>query len=354
MNERLQKLAHSLKTDCAIITNDINRRYLTGMKSSAGAVLIFPEEAYLLVDFRYIEKARETVKDCTVLEMRRLLPLVQELMKKHGAFSISVEAESMTLHQLSLYREGLPDAEFLTDDSLSRTVYDLRTVKTREELSKIKAAQQIAEDALQQLLAMLHTGMTEREIALSLDFNMRKNGAEDLSFETIALTGAHTSMPHGVPDDRPVQEGDFVLMDFGAVVDGYHSDMTRTVCMGHPTEEMAAVYRTVQQAQEAALAQARAGITGHELDYAARSVIRNAGYGEHFGHSLGHGVGMEIHEYPVASENVKKELPEGSVVTVEPGIYLPSKFGVRIEDFVYITKNGCENLTGFTNNLICL
>ncbi len=354
MNERLQKLAHSLKTDCAIITNDINRRYLTGMKSSAGAVLIFSEQAYLLVDFRYIEKARETVKDCTVLEMRRLLPLVRELMEKHGASSISVESESMTLHQLSLYKRGLPDAEFLTDDSLSRAVCDLRTVKTREELSKIKAAQQIAEDALHQLLALLHTGMTEREIALALDFNMRKNGAEDLSFETIALTGAHTSMPHGVPDDRPVQEGDFVLMDFGAVVDGYHSDMTRTVCIGKPTEEMEAVYRTVQQAQEAALAQARAGITGHELDNAARSVIRNAGYGEYFGHSLGHGVGMEIHEYPVASENVEKELPEGSVVTVEPGIYLPSKFGVRIEDFVYITKNGCENLTGFTNNLICL
>lgn len=356
MADRIKRLAAALsgRADCAIVTDDINRRYLTGMKSSAGAVVIFPDEAYLMVDFRYIEKARETVRDCKVLEMHRMIPEIQELLSKHGAHTAAVEARSMTLRRFDLFMAGMPETDFLTDDTLSRILYDLRTVKSPEELLAVRRAQRIAEEALEKLLEMLRPGMTEREIALELDFFMRKNGAEDLSFETIALTGSHTSMPHGVPDDRQVQSGDFVLMDFGAVYDGFHSDMTRTVCLGNPSDEMREVYSVVKSAQESALSAAKAGISGHDLDAAARTIIRNAGYGEYFGHSLGHGVGMEIHEFPVASEHVSDILPEGSIVTVEPGIYLPGKFGVRIEDFVHITKNGCENLTKFTNKLICL
>ena len=196
--------------------------------------------------------------------------------------------------------------------------------------------------------------MTERETALALEYHMKRHGAEDLSFDTIALTGAHTSMPHGVPDDRVIQQGDFVLMDFGAVVDGYHSDMTRTVCVGTPTEEMRNIYHIVRTAQDAALAFARPGITGKALDAAARDIITDAGYGEAFGHSLGHGVGMEIHEYPIASASRDTLLAPGNVVTIEPGIYLPGKFGVRIEDFVCITENGCEDLTSLPNKLICV
>ncbi len=174
---------------------------------------------------------------------------------------------------------------------------------------------------------------------------MLSKGAEALSFDTIALSGANTSMPHGVPSDKPVAAGEFVLMDFGAVWEGYHSDMTRTVCVGEPTEQMRAVYETVLRAQQAGLDCIRAGITGKTADKAARDVIEQAGWGAYFGHSLGHGVGMEIHEQPNAAPRTRTVFRSGMVVTVEPGIYLPGEFGVRIEDFVCVTETGCENLT---------
>lgn len=356
MKERIERLCARLvgKADCALVTDDINRRYLTGMKSSAGYVLVFPEETYLIVDFRYIEKARETIKHCTVLEQEpAVLRQIAELMQRHGAKTCALESMSLTLQRLAIFRK-IKMVEFVTDDTLSQALYDLRTVKTAAEIQKIKAAQQLAETALDRLLQKMHAGMTEREAALELDFCMRRLGAEDLSFETIALTGAHTSMPHGVPDERQICRGDFVLMDFGAVVDGYHSDMTRTVCVGEPTEEMRDVYHIVRTAQNAALAAAKPGMTGKELDAVARDIITDAGYGEAFGHSLGHGVGMEIHEYPVASVNQENVLAPGNVVTIEPGIYLPGKFGVRIEDFVHITPDGCEDITEVPNTLICL
>ncbi len=356
MSTRLQRLAASMTAhcDCSLITDDINRRYLTGMKSSAGTVLCFPAQSYLLIDFRYVEKAKEVVRDAVVIEQENLYEQMAALFDKHNAKRIAVESGSLTLQRLAALQEKFPETEFVTDNALTDALYALRTVKTPEEIGKIKAAQKLAEDALTALLETLHAGMSEREIALFLDFHMRRHGAEDLSFETIALTGSHTSMPHGVPDDRTVQKGDFVLMDFGAVVDGYHSDMTRTVCVGEPTDEMRHVYETVLHAQEAALAAVKAGMSGQALDGIARSVIAEAGYADAFGHSLGHGVGLEIHEYPVASPNAKCLLGAGHVVTVEPGIYLPGKFGVRIEDFVNITENGCENLTKFTKKLICL
>ncbi|MBE6876609.1 MAG: aminopeptidase P family protein [Ruminococcus sp.] len=357
MKERIQNLIKLFqdKADCALITDDINRRYLTGMKSSAGYVLVFPEQSYLLIDFRYIEKARETVKHCQVIEQKgNLFRQFDELFQKHHANTIAVEAQSLTLQRCDNLKNHMKNYEFLTDNTLSQALYDLRTVKSPEEITKIKSAQKIAEDALSALLEKLHAGMTEIQVALELDFYMRSHGAEDLSFETIALTGAHTSMPHGVPDERVIQKGDFVLMDFGAVVDGYHSDMTRTVCVGEPSAEMREVYEIVRTAQDTARAAAKSGISGKELDAFARDVITQAGYGEYFGHSLGHGVGLEIHEFPVASPNRDQLLPAGGVVTIEPGIYLPGKFGVRIEDFVHITKNGCENLTNIPNSLICL
>lgn len=357
MTQRIQNLIKLFqnKADCALITDDINRRYLTGMKSSAGYVLVFPEQSYLLIDFRYIEKARQVVKHCEVIEQKaNIFQQFDELLKKHQAKTIAIEDRSLSVQRCENLKAHLKNYEFLTDDTLSQALYDLRTVKSPEEIQKIKQAQRIAEDALKALLEKLHAGMTEIQVALELDFYMRSHGAEDLSFETIALTGSHTSMPHGVPDDREIQKGDFVLMDFGAVVDGYHSDMTRTVCIGQPSEQMREVYEIVRKAQDTAKAFVKAGISGKALDASAREVIAQAGYGDYFGHSLGHGVGLEIHEFPIATPNREQILPENGVVTVEPGIYLPEKFGVRIEDFVHITKNGCENLTNIPNSLICL
>lgn len=340
--------------DCALITSDINRRYFTGMKSSAGVVAVFRDKAYLLIDFRYIEKAQATVHDAEVIELKKLCPQLRELFEKHGAKSFAIESETLTVRELNAYRHFFTKMTIDDSDALSNAISDMRMVKDAEELACIKKAQEIAEAAFDELLPFIREGVTERSIALELNRLMFEKGAEDLSFETIVLSGANTSMPHGVPSEKKVQRGEFVLMDFGAVYNGYHSDMTRTVCVGEPDEEMRKVYGIVFRAQEAAIEAAKAGITGEYLDAVARSIIEEAGYGDCFGHSLGHGVGLEIHERPNASPNYKLPLSAGTVVTVEPGIYIAGKFGVRIEDFVILTENGCENLTKCAKNLITL
>ena len=352
---RFEKLFERLEgIDCAFITSDVNRRYFTGMKSSAGFVLAFPEKAYLLVDFRYIEKARATVKDAEVIEMQSAFAVMNQLFEKHNVSTLAIESEHMTVRALKTYQHLFPDIKIDDSDALSNAINSLRMEKDSNELECIIKAQEIAEKSLEQLLPMIKPGVTEREIALELDHLMFLNGAEALSFDTIVLSGKNTSMPHGVPSDKKIEQGDFVLMDFGAVCSGYHSDMTRTVCVGEPSDEMKKVYDIVLKAQLAGIEAARPGIKGSELDKISRDIIDEAGYGRCFGHSLGHGVGMDIHEKPNASPNYHLELKEGNVVTVEPGIYIEGKFGVRIEDFVILTENGCENLTKFPKNLISL
>ena len=350
----MQKLP--LETDAALIQSDVNRRYFTGMQSSAGTVLCFRDAAYLLIDFRYIEKAKQCVKECTVIEQHDLQEQIRELLQKHNARTLSVESMTMTLSQFSKLKKSLGSRVQLDcSDTLSRVIYDCRTVKSDEEIEKIRSAQRIAEIAFEDILTFLRPGVSERDVMLRLNQTMMEHGSDGESFPTIALTGTATSMPHGVPSaDRLVQEGDFVLMDYGATVDGYHSDMTRTVCVGQPSEKMQMVYETVYLAQAAALRAAKAGMTGRELDKCARDVIEEAGYGVNFGHSLGHGVGLEIHEYPNASPGSQRALEPGNVVTVEPGIYLPGEFGVRIEDFVVIREDGCENLTKAPKHLMVL
>ena len=223
------------------------------MKSSAGMLLIFKECAYLIIDFRYIEKARNTVKNCTVMEQENLTEQINSLMKKHNAKSLAVESMDMTLSRMSFLEKKFPDIEFIKSDELSNNIYDMRTIKSTEEIEKIHKAQKIAEKAFDEILGFIRPGVTEREIALKLDNCMLENGAEGLSFETIALAGANTSMPHGVPGNYKVKNGDFVLMDFGAVYDGYHSDMTRTVCVGQSSEKMGKIYDIVLKAQLEAL-----------------------------------------------------------------------------------------------------
>ena len=341
--------------DAALITSDVNRRYFTGMKSSAGIVIILHDEAYLIIDFRYIEKAEKTVKNCTVIKQSdNLSKQLSDIFKEHGVKTVAVESMDMTVSRLNMMKGSLTEFEFIDNDDLSRTVYDMRTVKFPDEIEKIAKAQRIAEEAFDKILKFIEPGKTEREISLMLDSYMLQGGAEELSFETIVLTGENTSMPHGVPGNTKIKNGDFVLMDFGAVVDGYHSDMTRTVCVGQPSEKMIKIYNKVLEAQQAAISFVKAGITGEELDNAAREIISSAGWGEYFGHALGHGVGMEIHEYPTVSVRSKTALEENMVVTVEPGIYLPCDFGVRIEDFVVVTEKSCVNLTKCPKNMIIL
>lgn len=353
----LEKLKSRIDTvaDCGIITSDVNRRYFTGMKSSAGTVLVFAEKIYFIIDFRYIEKAQKLLKktEIEVVLQKKIYEQINELLVRHGAKTVAVESDRCTLAQFAEYTKNLK-CDVVSDSRFSDIINSLRMVKTPEQIDKIIGAQRIAEKGFEHMLDFIREGRTESEIQLELDYFMLKNGAEALSFDTIALSGKNTSLPHGVPSDKTVEKGEFVLLDYGAVVDGYHSDMTRTVCVGEPDDEMKKVYDIVLKAQLDSLKSVCAGMKCRELDKIARDVIENAGYGEYFGHSLGHGVGMEIHEAPTASPNSDGTLCENSIVTVEPGIYLPDKFGVRIEDFVVVKQNGCFNMTNAPKNLIVL
>lgn len=351
----LEKLQSRVKetADCAIITDDVNRRYFTSMKSSAGTLVVFPEKSYFIIDFRYIEKARKTITACEVILQGKLYEQINELIERHGAKTVAINADTCTVAELIGYQQRI-NADIKADGKLAEIIRDIRTVKSQADIDKIIKAQRIAEKGFEHMLDFIKVGRTEKEIQLELDYFMLSNGAEALSFDTIALSGKNTSLPHGVPSDKKVEKGDFVLMDFGAVYEGWHSDMTRTVCVGEPTDKMRYVYETVLKAQLAGLEAVKAGMSGKELDKVARDIISAAGYGDNFGHSLGHGVGMEIHESPYASPSREDILPENSIVTVEPGIYLEDEFGVRIEDFVIVTKEGCIDMTKAPKELICL
>lgn len=353
---RLENLASLITTDCALITSDINRRYFTGMKSSAGTILLFRERAYFIIDFRYIEKAKKLLAGDSFIKVvlqDKLYEQINHYINKYSAKSIAIESMSVTISELEKLK-GKISAEIDSSDTLSNSINSLRMIKSPEEIEKMIKAQHIAEEGFEHMLGFVHEGISEREMQLELDFYMLSHGAEALSFDTIALSGKNTSLPHGVPSDKRVEKGDFVLLDFGAVVDGYHSDMTRTFCVGQPTDKMKEVYDIVLKAQLAALSAVKAGMKGRDLDRVARDVITAAGYGAQFGHSLGHGVGAEIHEMPYAAKSYEKELPENSIVTIEPGIYIENEFGVRIEDFVIVKDNGCENMTKAPKELIIL
>ncbi len=348
MKERLDALVAGLpaEVDAALITSEVSRRYLTGMPSSAGTLLVFKDApACLLMDSRYIEKARLIVKDCNVVLQRRLAAQLREQLQSHGVKRLAVESDYMTLSDYLVFQKRLPGVELLMDGRLSGLLRQMRAIKSSEELRAIQQAQSITDAAYTHILNYIRPGRTEREIAGELlDFCYRQ-GSERPAFDFIVVSGANSSMPHGVPTDKAVEQGDFVTMDFGCVVDGYCSDMTRTVAVGEVDEEHRRVYASVLAAQYAALDAARSGIPGKDVDIAARNVISDAGYGHCFGHSTGHSVGLEIHESPLFSPAEERILQPGMVITVEPGIYLEGKFGVRIEDMIVIEPDGNRDLT---------
>lgn len=338
------------KVDGLLITSPENRRYFTGFDSSDGFLFITKNGSIFLTDSRYIEAAQNEITACPAEEQRQKL---SEYSERLGCKTLAVEADRMTVSQLKMLRKALSGVK-LTTVGTDELIDCFRAVKSEGEVEKIRKAQRIAESALEHILPFIKIGVTEKEIALDLDYYMLGHGADGISFETIAVSGANSSKPHGVPTDKKIEHGDFVTMDFGAVVDGYHSDMTRTVAVGNISEEQRKVYDTVLKAQLATLEILKSGVACADADTAARSIITEAGYGEFFRHSTGHGVGIEIHEKPNLSSKSKAVLKTGNIVTVEPGIYLPSRFGVRIEDMAYITENGCINLTSAPKELIIL
>ncbi len=340
--------------DAALIFSEENRRYFTQFPSTDGALLVYSGKAVFFTDSRYTEAAAKCIGEENVVDSTNLYEKLGKIFEENAVKKVAVENNKLTLADFEKLKNKIPDVEFDTTSALADAVERIRIVKENSEVEKIKAAQRIAEDAFSHILTFIKPGVTEKEISLELDFYMLSHGAEAVSFETIAVAGANSSMPHGVPGDYKVQNGDFITMDFGATVDGYHSDMTRTVCLGEPSEKQKKVYETVLNAQNAAIAALKDGITGVDADKIARDIIEEAGYGKNFGHGLGHGVGVEIHEAPNLSPRAPHTLKTGHVVTIEPGIYLPGEFGVRIEDMAIITENGCINLTSCPKELIIL
>ncbi len=353
MSTAVNTLKNSLgKNEAFLITSEENMRYLTGFPHSEGRVFITEKEAVFFVDSRYIEAVTKSVSSCEVVLMTSFHKQLGEYIGKLGVKTLFTESEGISVADFSALREKLScevKAE-KTDELLT----SLRRRKSEYEKNKILEAQAIAEKAFDHILGFIKEGVTEREIALELDFFMLKNGAECVSFDTIAVSGKNTSLPHGLPSGKKIAKGDFITMDYGAVVDGYHSDMTRTVAIGEISSKQAEVYETVLSAQKKSLEVLRAGISGFDADKAARDIIVNAGCGEFFGHGTGHGVGLQIHESPRLSPKSRHILEVGDVVTVEPGIYIPDEFGVRIEDMAFITENGFENLTKSSKSLIIL
>ncbi len=355
MNKLQQCLLEKGANYCALIISPENRKYFTDFESSDGFLLVSSNRAVFITDGRYIEAAENTINSAEVqLLEQKAFSQIGRILDEMDCQHLLIEASRTTVSVYNSLKGVLKKTTISTDNTLDTIINTIRSVKTTDEVEKIIKAQRIAESAFEHILNFIRVGVTEKEIALELDFFMLKNGGEGLSFETIAVSGKNSSMPHGVPSNKKVENGDFVTMDFGTIIGGYHSDMTRTIAVGFATEEMQSVYKAVLDAQCNCLSNIKAGISCKDGDAFARDIIKSRGYGQYFTHSTGHGVGVEIHEYPNLSPSSPSILEKGNIVTVEPGIYIPGKFGVRIEDMAFIEDNGCINLTKAPKELIII
>lgn len=338
------------KIDAYLIQSPANRRYFTGIDTSFGCVLMTAEEKMFFTDFRYESYARRTLTDFTVAVVKNaeLMPAIAAELKRLGAKTVGYEESYVTVGAFKNLKAALSDFTF---KPASDILAQARCVKRPDEIEKIENSQRIAEKALAKVIPLIKPGVTEREISAELMFEMIRLGADALAFENIVSFGEYSADPHHHPSDKKLDKNELILIDFGARTDGYCSDMTRTFTLGTPPDELQAIHGIVSEAQAYALKHIKAGMTGKEADSLAREYIRANGYGKEFGHSLGHGVGIEIHEGPTLSESSETVLVPGMVVTVEPGIYVNGLGGVRIEDMIAIEEDGVRNLTNFNKNL---
>lgn len=340
--------------DAMLIVSEPGERYAVGFQGE-GYVLVTREGSQYSTDGRYIEAAQKQVTGAEVVltsRERSHLALARDFLEARGLKRVGFESAAVSVAQHRRWQESfLKGCELIPAQEL---LDGLRASKDEEELSAMVQAQKITDAAFGEILNYIRPGLTEQEVAARLVYELLRRGARKVSFDPIVAAGANGSMPHAVPGETEIQKGMFVTMDFGCVYDGYCSDMTRTVAVGQPTQEMERVYKTVLAAQKAGIAAARAGMPGRELDAAARKVIEEAGYGDYFTHSFGHSLGLEIHESPNASPSEIRPLPVGTVISAEPGIYLPGRFGVRIEDVLVLEEGGCRDITQSPKNLIVL
>lgn len=350
--ERLKNRIAADGLDAVLLIDSFNRHFATGFHSTAGAVIVTAKDAWFITDSRYIEAATEAAAGrynvCLHTAAHPLNTMIKTILAEQGVSRLGGESSRLSHEEYTAFEEML-GIKMIGCQSM---IDELRAVKHEDELEYMRKAQQITDEAFTHILTVIRPGMTEKQLAAELVYAMMTRGADKVSFDPIVVAGPRSSLPHGVPSDNVIQEGDFVTMDFGCMYEGYCSDMTRTVAVGYATEEMRKVYETVLQAQLAGLAVSKAGVLGCEVDKAARDVIEAAGYGEYFGHGYGHCLGLEIHEFPYASPTGKVPMPAGCVCSAEPGIYLPGKFGVRIEDTAIFCEDGVEILTKSPKELI--
>lgn len=338
--------------DAMLVTSTPGERYAVGFEGE-GWVLVSRDGARYSTDGRYIEAARQQVTGAEIVLTERgqsHLALAREEIRRRGLKRVGFESGRVSADELGRWKDSLP-CELVAAQGL---LDGLRAAKDEEELARMRQAQRITDEAFREILNFIRPGLTEQEVAARLVYELLRRGGRRVSFDPIVAAGANGSMPHAVPGETVIQPGMFVTMDFGCVYEGYCSDMTRTVAVGQPTDEMERVYHTVLEAQRAGIAAARAGVTGSEVDRAARQAIQQAGYGSFFSHSFGHSLGLEIHESPNASPSEQTVFPAGAVISAEPGIYLPGHFGVRIEDVLVLREGGCEDITQAPKNLIVL
>ena len=338
-----------------LLTSRYSRMYAAEFDIAEGVAVVSAQGARYFTDSRYIESAQKNLKGFEVVEIGLNNPMMQALkttLDEFGVETLGFEDEYLTVAELNGFEAALP-VKFVP---LQKEINAFRASKEDWELARMRKAQEITDRAFTEVCTRIHTGMTEKELEAELIYCLYKNGAEGLSFDPIVVSGPNTSMPHGVAGSRVLQDGDFVTMDFGVLYQGYCSDMTRTVAIGEPTDEMRKVYDTVLAAQLLGIEKAVEGASCRAVDAAARDLIYNAGYEGCFGHSLGHSVGIEIHEMPGFSPSIAPETTcrQGMVITVEPGIYLEGRFGVRIEDMVWFAPDGTKDLTNSPKELIIL
>jgi Xaa-Pro aminopeptidase len=346
LKERIEKLRERFAgagVEALYITNPENRFYLSGFTGTAGSLLLGLNNSYLFTDFRYTGQAARECPDYQVIETSgESSEVLREYLTGEGITLLGLEGDYLTYNQFQTLKEKLGGVEIKTVDGL---VEELRARKDKGELALIEEAVRLADEAFQEVLPLIRPGVSEREVALQLEYSMRRMGAEGAAFKTIVASGYRSALPHGVASARIMAPGDLVTLDFGAVYSGYHSDITRTVVLGRPDKKQEEIYQLVLEAQMSAIESLRAGVKALDVDGAARRIIEQAGYGNQFGHSTGHGVGLSIHEKPRLSAKDQSILEEGMVVTIEPGVYLPGWGGVRIEDTVLVLDGGCRVLT---------
>ncbi|VAW45791.1 Aminopeptidase YpdF (MP-, MA-, MS-, AP-, NP-specific) [hydrothermal vent metagenome] len=353
---RLAQIINRLKTeqiDAMLIFDDHNITYLSGFTGHAATALVLPDQAYLLTDYRYFEQAKAQCEDFEVICRDRvnqtLAALIDELMTRHAVKSMAFEADHIS-HSAWL---GMQQQWSKTNCiSASRWVEDLRYTKDAGEIDCIQQAAHIADQALEQLLKVIKPGATERELALELERQMAVLGSERPSFDTIMLAAERSALPHGIPGDKKLQHGDLLLIDFGAVINGYHSDMTRTFVMGSADQKQREIYQTVYDAQQAAMDALTTELAADELNQHSQNVLNQSAYAAYQGEGLGHGLGMDVHELPFIGMGKNLTVKKNSVITLEPGIYIPGWGGVRIEDDVVLTDKGLKLITQFPRQLM--